>query len=75
MGVFVVLLEDRHVDPEVTVFRTRDAAIVLADKIALDYPYRELAEWPNRNDGTVMYQSLSGEGDRLLVLGPLSLRS
>ena len=67
MTVYVILLEDRHIDPVVEVWADKDAAIERARSMAQeacrfpdDYGEEQIADW-------IFYARYSCENDRVRV--------
>jgi hypothetical protein len=67
MTVYLVILEDRHIDVRVEVFAKKVAAIARAEEIAEDYYYYESEEKESANPKWLFQARLSGEGDFIHV--------
>ena len=77
MTIYVVMVEDRHVDTEAHLFSTAEKALDYARQVAADYDYpEEEAEADGdvmdvaalKDAGWLYYRALSPEGDCVWVL-------
>jgi hypothetical protein len=71
--VYVVMMADRHADPEPEVFTDRDAAVAYARKFAEDSG-REVEEHDPPPGGWLYYATYSPESDSVWVVAK-TLRS
>lgn len=67
MKVYLVILEDRHTDPQVEVFLSPETAIERAEEIVEEYDYEP--EEPETDARQWLFQAtLSCEGDHVHVI-------
>ncbi len=62
--VYVVMLEDRHTDVDVELFKDKSKAIERAREIAKDYDHPR----DKICNGCILYIRLNGEGDSVSVM-------
>lgn len=71
MIVYVVIIEDRHIDTEVYLASTAEKAITYAREVAEEYNYFDEDEadiTTMKNIGLLYYHTLSPEGDCVCVI-------
>lgn len=66
--VYVVMVEDRHTDPEPFVFSTAEAAITFARREAHDLSHGDDQVEESDIGGWLYYATYSNEGDRVWVI-------
>jgi formylmethanofuran dehydrogenase subunit E-like metal-binding protein len=68
MTVYVAMINDRHADPEPTVFTTAEAAIAFARQKAIDYAHDPADVEYDDIPGWLFHARYSVEGDSVWVI-------